>query len=258
MEEAIKQELAALCREIQNEEATKSLDHYLRKTQLLQEKLVLLRYLKHREDDFGTPGDFTEENKELDREIEKIHNEAETQQRETEGRMAEVPSPGTYSGVPAPTGMPDEPPAETSNQQQQAPASPQANEPAQETAAPPSEAPVSPEKLKEDRPPQEAPQAPQREHEKPLEKKRSVNEQFVGGNIKLGLNDRIAFVKHLFGGSQEDLNRVVSQLNTFDSYQEAEHFLAEMVKPDYDWRDKEEYEERLQELVRARFGEQAE
>ena len=44
--------------------------------------------------------------------------------------------------------------------------------------------------------------------------KKSLNESFVQSNIQIGLNDRIAFVKHLFEGSQEDFNRVLSQLNT--------------------------------------------
>ena len=44
--------------------------------------------------------------------------------------------------------------------------------------------------------------------------KKSLNDKFLG-DIKIGLNDRIAFVKHLFDESQEDFNRVISQLNTF-------------------------------------------
>jgi hypothetical protein len=77
------------------------------------------------------------------------------------------------------------------------------------------------------------------------------------GNIEIGLNDRIAFVNHLFAGSQEDFNRVLSQLNTLNSAQEASEFLDQMVKPDYNWEDKEEYVERLVELVRKKLGEGA-
>jgi len=40
-------------------------------------------------------------------------------------------------------------------------------------------------------------------------------------NIQIGLNDRIVFVKNLFEGSQEDFNRVISQLNTFKTEKEA-------------------------------------
>lgn len=72
--------------------------------------------------------------------------------------------------------------------------------------------------------------------------------------LNLGLNDRIAFEKNLFGGSGEDLNRVISQLNTFDTFDEAKEFIADMVKPDYNnWQGKEEYEERFLALVEKKF-----
>lgn len=83
----------------------------------------------------------------------------------------------------------------------------------------------------------------------------SLNERLGSNVMQIGLNDRIAFVKHLFDGSQEDLNRVLSQLNTFQNYNEAEDFISSLVKPEYKWSEKEEYEERFMELVRVRFGE---
>lgn len=80
------------------------------------------------------------------------------------------------------------------------------------------------------------------------------NDGFVRA-LSLGLNDRIAFEKHLFGGSGEDLNRVVSQINTLNSFQEAQDFIADLVKPDYNnWNGKEEYETRFMELVEKKFS----
>lgn len=82
---------------------------------------------------------------------------------------------------------------------------------------------------------------------------KSINDSF-GKVITLGLNDRIAFEKHLFGGSGEDLNRVVSQLNTINTFQEAKDFIDDLVKPDYNnWKGKEEYEERFMHLVEKKF-----
>lgn len=73
--------------------------------------------------------------------------------------------------------------------------------------------------------------------------------------ITIGLNDRVAFMKHLFGNNSEDYNRVLSQLITFDSYQEAQTFIADMVKPDYnDWKGKEDYEARFMEIVERKFS----
>ena len=63
--------------------------------------------------------------------------------------------------------------------------------------------------------------------------KKSLNDK-LQGDIQIGLNDRIAFVKNLFGGSQEDFNRVVSQLNSFKTPKEAKKFINKIVKPDYD------------------------
>lgn len=89
--------------------------------------------------------------------------------------------------------------------------------------------------------------------ESQIEKKqKSLNDVF-NSNIKVDLNDRIAFVKHLFDGSQEDFNRVLSQLNSFDTENEAKDFIAEFVKPDYDWSEKEVYEKRLMELIERKF-----
>lgn len=73
--------------------------------------------------------------------------------------------------------------------------------------------------------------------------------------ITFGLNDKIAFEKQLFGGSSEDLNRVVSQLSTFDSFEEAQHFIEDMVKPDYNnWEGKDDYAQRFMEIVERKFA----
>ena len=82
----------------------------------------------------------------------------------------------------------------------------------------------------------------------------SINEAFAK-TITFGLNDRIAFEKQLFAGSSEDLNRVVSQLSTFDTFEEAQNFIEDMVKPDYDnWEGKEEYVDRFMEIVEKKFA----
>ena len=87
---------------------------------------------------------------------------------------------------------------------------------------------------------------------KPTEIVATKNE--ASPNLQIGLNDRIAFVKQLFGGSQEDFNRVISQLNTVKTLKEAKKFINKMVKPDYNWDDKEEYEQRFMEIVERTFN----
>ncbi|WP_027394670.1 hypothetical protein [Aquimarina latercula] len=85
------------------------------------------------------------------------------------------------------------------------------------------------------------------------EKPKSLNDQLKRG-INIGLNDRLAFIKHLFDGSSTDYNRVLSQLNTLNSKSGAKQFIKNMVKPDYNnWQGKEEYEERFMEIVTNKY-----
>lgn len=81
----------------------------------------------------------------------------------------------------------------------------------------------------------------------------SLNDQLKRG-IHIGLNDRLAFIKHLFDGSSTDYNRVLSQLNTLSSKSGARQFISNMVKPDYnDWKGKEEYEKRFMDIVTRKY-----
>ena len=73
-------------------------------------------------------------------------------------------------------------------------------------------------------------------------------------SIAIGLNDRIGFVQHLFNDSNEDFNRVISQLNTFDTFEESKNFINEMVIPDYNyWVGEEDYIERFMAIVEKKF-----
>lgn len=93
-----------------------------------------------------------------------------------------------------------------------------------------------------------------KEVEKQEVKSKSLNDKLTNG-ISFGLNDRIAFEKKLFGGSADDFNRVVSQLNTFDSFAEASSFIIGFVKPDYkNWEGQEDYETRFLEIIEKKFN----
>lgn len=81
----------------------------------------------------------------------------------------------------------------------------------------------------------------------------SINDKFSKG-INIDLNDQIAFVKHLFGNSNEDYNRVLNQLITFDNFYETRNFIEEMVKPDYNnWEGKDDYAERFMDIIEKKF-----
>lgn len=85
--------------------------------------------------------------------------------------------------------------------------------------------------------------------------KKSLNDKLKSGGLNIGLNDKLAFIKHLFDGKNADYDRVISQLNTMTNFDEADHFIKTKVKPDYNfWLEKEEYSERFIELIAARFN----
>ena len=91
--------------------------------------------------------------------------------------------------------------------------------------------------------------------EKVQESKISSLNDRLNKSIAFGLNDRIGFEKKLFGGSSDDFNRVISQLNTFDNFDEAQSFVQDFVKPDYNnWEGKEEFETRFMEIVEKKFS----
>jgi hypothetical protein len=82
----------------------------------------------------------------------------------------------------------------------------------------------------------------------------TLNETLTKG-IKIDLNDRIAFVKHLFGNSNEDYSRVLNQLITYDNFEEAQSFIEDMVKPDYNnWQGKEDYSQRFMDIIEKKFA----
>lgn len=85
-------------------------------------------------------------------------------------------------------------------------------------------------------------------------KPKSLND-VINKGLNIGLNDRLAFIKHLFEGRSEDYTRVLSQLETFENLEEAMDFLNMTVKPDYNhWESKEDYVVRFVSIIEKRFS----
>ncbi|HUH28255.1 hypothetical protein [Gelidibacter sp.] len=83
--------------------------------------------------------------------------------------------------------------------------------------------------------------------------KKSLNDKLKNG-INIGLNDKIAFIKHLFDGQREDYDRVLSQINTSSSLDEARNLIQNIVKPDYNnWLGKEDVEDRFMKIIEGKF-----
>lgn len=87
-----------------------------------------------------------------------------------------------------------------------------------------------------------------------VDRPKSLNETLANG-LNIGLNDRLAFIKHLFEGKTEDYTRILSQINTYNTFEEAESFIKGKVKPDYNnWLDKEEYSKRFMKIIEKNFS----
>ena len=85
-------------------------------------------------------------------------------------------------------------------------------------------------------------------------KPKSLNDA-LAKDLQVGLNDRLAFVKHLFDNNTDEYNRVLAQLNTIDTEERSIAFINNMVKPEYNnWEGKEDYEARLITLIERRFA----
>lgn len=85
--------------------------------------------------------------------------------------------------------------------------------------------------------------------------KKSLNDKLKASTLNIGLNDKLAFIKHLFDDSAEDYERVLSQINTSSSFIEASKLIKSIVKPDYNnWIGKEVYEERFMEIIESKFS----
>jgi len=64
----------------------------------------------------------------------------------------------------------------------------------------------------------------------------------------------LAFVKSLFENSTEDYDRVLSQLSTLGSFEEANEMLNTIIKPDYNnWEGQEDIEARFLEIIENKF-----
>ncbi|MGB1449027.1 MAG: hypothetical protein ACPG8F_04220 [Flavobacteriaceae bacterium] len=89
----------------------------------------------------------------------------------------------------------------------------------------------------------------------PMEQEQPKNlNDVLGKGIHIGLNDRLAFINNLFDSSAEDYQRVISQVQTFASWEEAKTFIDQMIKPDYNnWEGKEDFENRFLKCLESNF-----
>ena len=84
---------------------------------------------------------------------------------------------------------------------------------------------------------------------------KSLNDVFSPKELNFALNDRLAFIKHLFEGNAEYFDKAVAQLNTIDTEERSLAFINNLVKPEYNqWQDKIDYEKRFVAHIKKRFS----
>ena len=86
-----------------------------------------------------------------------------------------------------------------------------------------------------------------------LEERKNINDHFAK-SLTIDLNDRLAFVKHLFDQDVQSYEKVIRQVVTFQKWEEVQNFIQNWVKPEYqNWKDKEAVEERFLSILQKNF-----
>jgi len=82
---------------------------------------------------------------------------------------------------------------------------------------------------------------------------KSVNDRF-SKEMKIDINDRLAFIKELFGGDTQAYQKAISQIASMSLWEEVDYFVREILKPDYNfWEGKESYEKRFMKILEKNF-----
>lgn len=88
---------------------------------------------------------------------------------------------------------------------------------------------------------------------KEVEERNNINDHFAK-ILRIDLNDRLAFIKHLFEGDAKTYERVLAQVVTYQTWEEVSSFLEAQVKTEYDnWTGKEEVVERFLYTLQKNF-----
>ena len=118
-----------------------------------------------------------------------------------------------------------------------------------------SEAPVAPVEP-ESSPKEEEPRPTINEMaaEKEQTRRPSLNEILARSNVRMDMNDRIAFINNLFDGDAEAFEASVRYIFSLTDLDVANEYIIEILKPSYNnWFEKEKYERRFSEIVLRHF-----
>lgn len=86
------------------------------------------------------------------------------------------------------------------------------------------------------------------------EERKNLNDKFAQ-QLSIDLNDRLAFIKHLFEENVSAYEAVLSQIITYSSWEEVADFIQTKVKIEYPhWKEKEAVEARFMATLQLNFS----
>lgn len=94
---------------------------------------------------------------------------------------------------------------------------------------------------------------PQRTFDLFSQNKKSLNDS-LNKDLKIGLNDRLSFIIHLFHGNKQEYENFLLEINNLESFEEVKAFLDQKIKHKYEyWKDNEDIANRLLQLIEKKF-----
>ncbi len=94
---------------------------------------------------------------------------------------------------------------------------------------------------------------PQRTIDLFSQQKKSLNDS-LNKELKIGLNDRLSFIIHLFQGNKQEYEGFLAEINQLDTFEDVKTFLDKKIKNKYDfWKDNEDVANRLLNIIEKKF-----
>lgn len=83
--------------------------------------------------------------------------------------------------------------------------------------------------------------------------KKSLNDS-LNKELKIGLNDRLSFVNHLFKGDTKAYEKFIKEIDVLDNFEAVKSYLDQQIQDKYSyWKDKEDLANRLLHLIEKKF-----
>ena len=69
----------------------------------------------------------------------------------------------------------------------------------------------------------------------------------------IGINEKFLFINDLFKGENTDYNSAISDLNAFNSFEEAQDYIHTVLQPKYQWKLKNSSEKKFIKFIERRY-----